>query len=106
MLAQELTKDIFETEVLASEVPVLVDFWSPSCGPCRMMEPTIKELADESAGRYLVKKVNVWEEPDLATRFQISAVPTLLLFKQGEVVWSALGLQDKRKLLKALDAAI
>ncbi|HEV3344555.1 MAG TPA: thioredoxin [Pirellulales bacterium] len=105
MSVQQLTNDAFETEVLASDVPVLVDFWSPSCGPCRMMEPVIDELAKESEGRYHVKKVNVWDEPELATRFQISAVPTLLVFKQGEVVWSALGVQDKRKLSRALQEA-
>ena len=102
MSVQELTMDVFQAEVLASEVPVLVDFWSPTCPPCRMMEPAIDELARESAGRFQVKKVNVWDEPDLAARFQIHAVPTLLLFKDGQVVTSLLGFQDKRRLLKAL----
>lgn len=105
MSVQELTLDAFQAEVLASEVPVLVDFWSPTCGPCRMMEPVIDELAHENAGRFRVKKVNVSDEPELAARFQISAVPTLLLFKDGEVVGSLLGYQDKRRLLKALQEA-
>ncbi|HET6878819.1 MAG TPA: thioredoxin [Pirellulales bacterium] len=105
MSVQEVTVGGFEAEVLASEVPVLVDFWSPTCGPCRMMEPVIKELAGEAGGQFQVKKINVWDEPDLAARYQIGAVPTLLVFKHGEVVWSAQGVQDKRKLLKALQEA-
>ncbi len=101
-MVQELTTAVFDQEVLASEVPVLVDFWSPSCGPCKLQEPALKELASEAAGQFHVAKVNVWDEPDLATRFRISAVPTLMIFDQGEVVRSLVGYQTKSKLLQAL----
>jgi thioredoxin 1 len=83
-------------------VPVLVDFWSPACGPCRLQEPVLSELADQAAGQFEVKKVNVWDSPELATQFQISAVPTLMIFKQGQVVKTLVGYQDKSKLLTAL----
>jgi thioredoxin 1 len=101
----ELKSNEFETDVLSSPVPVLVDFWSPSCGPCRVMEPVIDALAQEGEGQYRVKKVNVWDQPELATRFAIAAVPTLLIFNHGEVVWSALGVQNKQRLHKALEEA-
>ena len=102
---QELTTNAFQNDVLASEVPVLVDFWSPGCGPCRLQDSVLHELAGDASGQFEVKKVNVWEEPDLATRFQISAVPTLLIFDHGEVVKSFVGYQDKSKLLRALQEA-
>jgi thioredoxin 1 len=105
IMVQELTADRFDLDVLASETPVLVDFWSPSCGPCRLQDPVLKEIAAELDGQVQVKKVNVWDEPDLATQFQISAVPTLLIFKNGEVVRSLVGYHDKAKLLRALHEA-
>jgi len=102
----ELTTNQFEHDVLESNVPVLVDFWSPGCGPCRLQDPILKELADESEGRFQVKKVNVWDEPDLATQFEISAVPTLMVFDQGKVVRTLVGYQDKNRLLKVLQEAV
>jgi thioredoxin 1 len=101
-MTQELTADLFQYEVLESEIPVLVDFWSPSCAPCKLQHPVLDELASEGTGRFQIKKINVWEEPELATRFRISAVPTLLIFRHGEVVRSLVGFQDKSKLLRAL----
>jgi thioredoxin 1 len=106
IMIHELTTNLFQEEVLATDVPVLVDFWSPSCGPCRLQESVLHELAEEAEGRFQVKKINVWDEPDLATRFQISAVPTLLVFHNGQVVKSLVGYQDKAKLLRALQEAI
>lgn len=103
-MVQELTNDLFQDQVLKSDVPVLVDFWSPGCGPCRLQESVLTELATEADGQFEVKKINVWDEPELATQFQISAVPTLLVFKNGEVVKSLLGYQDKTKLLRVLQA--
>jgi thioredoxin 1 len=105
-MLQELTTTGFDNEVLASAIPVLVDFWSPTCGPCRLQEPVLHELANEAQGRFHVTKINVWDEPDLATRFQISAVPTLLIFREGQVVRSLVGYQDKPKLLRALHEAV
>lgn len=104
-MVHELTSDLFSNDVLASQVPVVVDFWSPSCGPCRLQDPVIKELAGELNGKIEFKKVNVWEEPDLAAQYQISAVPTLLIFNRGEVVRTLVGYQDKTRLLRALNEA-
>jgi thioredoxin 1 len=101
-MTQELTNGNFHEEVLESAVPVLVDFWSPLCGPCRRLAPVVEELATESAGRYRVAKVDAYEEPVLATEYHISALPTLLFFKQGKVVHSLVGYHDKNTLLKAL----
>ncbi len=102
----DLTADNFQHEVMDSPVPVLVDFWSPGCGPCRRMAPVIAELAREADGRYRVGKVNVWDEPDLAGRFPMNLVPTLLLFKDGKVIHSLVGYQDRRRLLEALQPAL
>jgi thioredoxin 1 len=90
--------------IIDSAVPVLVDFWSPTCAPCRRIAPVIDELAAEAGGRFRLGKVNAWEEQDLGVRYSISAVPTLLVFKAGAVVNSMVGYQDKRKLLEALKA--
>lgn len=105
-MISQLTVDSFETEVLGSEIPVVVDFWSPGCGPCRLQDPILEELAAENSGRIQVKKINVWDEPDLATRFSISAVPTVLIFDRGEVVRTLVGVQDKPRLVRALEMTV
>ena len=105
-MVQELTAESFQQEVLDSAVPVLVDFWSPTCGPCRRLAPVIDQLGAEAGGRFRVGKVNAWEQQDLAVRYRISAVPTLLVFKGGAVVNTLVGYQDKRKLLEALKPAL
>ena len=102
----ELTTDNFQQEVIDSDVPVLVDFWSPTCAPCRRIAPIITELAAEASGRFRVGKVNAWDEQNLAGRYRISAVPTLLVFKGGTVVNTLVGYQDKRKVLEALKPAL
>ena len=90
-----LTSDNFETEVIASDIPVLVDFWAPWCGPCKMLGPVISQIADENEGKIKVGKVNVDDEEDLAMRFGIQSIPTVLLFKNGEVVEQSLGFKPK-----------
>jgi thioredoxin 1 len=85
---------------------VLVDFWSPTCGPCRQIAPVIDQIAAVAGGRFQVGKVNVFDEPDLAVRYRISAIPTLLVFKAGVVVNTLVGYQDKRRLLEALRPAL
>ena len=91
----KLTNANFTNEVLKSEQPVLVDFWASWCGPCRMLGPTIAELAEEYAGRVKVGKVNVDEEPELADMFQIDAIPAVLLFKNGKVATKSVGFRPK-----------
>ena len=90
-----LTSDNFETEVIASDIPVLVDFWAPWCGPCKMLGPVISQIAEENEGKIKVGKVNVDDEEDLAMRFGIQSIPTVLLFKNGEVVEQSLGFKPK-----------
>ncbi len=90
-----LTEKNFEEEVLKSEIPVLVDFWATWCGPCRMLAPTIAKIAEEQNGAVKVGKVDVDEEPMLAAKFGISSIPTLMVFKNGEVVKTSVGVIPK-----------
>ncbi len=95
----------FEKEVLQSEKPVLVDFWADWCAPCHQVAPTIAALAAEFEGRATVAKVNVDEEPELAARYGIRSIPSLLLFQRGEVADRLVGVQSKALLAERLEAA-
>lgn len=93
-----LTTDQFEQEVLKADVPVLVDFWAPWCGPCRMLAPTVEEIAEAYDGKVKVCKVNVDEEEELAIRFGIASIPTLLVFKNGALTDTKVGFAQKEDI--------
>lgn len=102
-MAIEITSENFETEVLGSDIPVLIDFWASWCGPCRMLAPTIDEIAQEYQGKIKVGKVNVDEQALLALQFNVASIPTLKVFKNGQLAGSAVGVQPKGDILKLLD---
>ncbi|MFQ8603025.1 MAG: thioredoxin [Anaerovoracaceae bacterium] len=103
MLAEvKITKENFENEVINSDRPVLIDFWAAWCGPCRMIAPVIKEIAEESDGKFKVAKVNVDEEPELASAFSIMSIPTMIVFKDGKPYKKVSGLRPKSELLELL----
>ncbi len=101
----ELTDENFEQEVLKSDVPCLIDFWAEWCMPCKMIAPTIEELADEYVGKVKVAKMDTDNCRETAMKLGISAIPTLMLFSGGEVIKKFVGLQQKRDLKAAMDEA-
>src|SRR6185437_12557166 len=100
---QEVTDATFEQQVLKANGPVLVDFWAPWCGPCRQIAPVIEQLAGENQGAIKIGKLNVDVAPNAAQNYGVSSIPTLMIFKQGEVVERFVGLQPKSKLQQAID---
>ena len=100
----EFTDGNFQSEVVDSDQPVLVDFWAPWCGPCKLMLPTIEELATEYSGKVRIGKLNTDENPQTATAHQISAIPTVLLFKGGQIVEKFVGVTPKDKFAESLNS--
>ena len=96
----------FESEVKNSDVPVLVDFWAPWCGPCKMISPILEELAGDYEGKVKVAKINVDNNQELASQFGIRGIPTVMIFKDGEVANSFVGLRPKEDLATALEAVL
>ncbi|NDJ34918.1 MAG: thioredoxin [Chloroflexi bacterium] len=105
-MAQAVTDQTFEEEVIKSDLPVLVDFWAEWCGPCKMIAPIVEELADDYEGRLKVVKLDTDENPETPMQMGIMGIPTLILFKDGEAIDRIVGAAPKRRFTKMLDAHI
>lgn len=101
-----ITEENFQSEVIDSELPVLIDFWATWCAPCRMITPIIESLADELAGRVKVGKVNVDEQPNIASAFRIMSIPTITLTKGKDLVMQSIGVKPKEMLKKEIEAKL
>ena len=102
----EINEDKFEESVLKADKPVLVDFWAPWCGPCRMVAPVVEELAEEYDGKLGFMKVNVDDNPKIASQYGVMSIPTLIIFKEGAPVSNIVGFRPKNELKKNLDEAL
>ncbi len=106
MAEVQLTEGSWEEEVLNSDIPVLVDFWAPWCGPCRMVAPIVSEIADEYKDRLKVGKLNTDEEPGIAVKYGIMSIPTLMIFKNGEVAEQIIGAVPKEYFIEKLNKVL
>ena len=105
MSVKHFSNDTFQLEVLQGSGPILVDFWAPWCGPCKMLGPVIDGLADELSGKAVVGKVNIDDEPDLAAKYGVVTIPTIILFKDGQEVNRLVGVQSKLTLTQMVEQA-
>lgn len=105
-MAAEVNDASFENEVLKSDIPVLVDFWAPWCGPCKQMLPIVDELTAEYEGKVKIVKVNVDENMEIPGKFNVMSIPTFILFKGGEAVQTFVGAKSKEDMKKELDAVL
>jgi thioredoxin 1 len=106
MATQKATDSTFEEEVLKSDTPVLVDFWAEWCGPCKMIGPSLEQLADEMAGKLKIVKVNIDENPMAPSKYGVRSIPTLLVFKDGQVAASKIGAAPKQQLAQWLNSVV
>ncbi len=95
----KVTKDNFKDEVMSSDKPVLIDFWASWCGPCKMLSPVVDEIAEENNG-FKVCKINVDENPELASEYKVASIPTLIVFKNGKLINTSVGVRSKEDILK------
>ena len=102
----EFTDANFEAEVIKSDVPVLVDFWAPWCGPCRIVDPIVEEIAGEYDGRLKVGKLNTDDNREVAAKFGIMSIPTIMVFKGGEVKERIVGAQPKKAIIDKIDSVL
>jgi thioredoxin 1 len=102
----DVTDNNFQAEVVESEVPVLVDFWAPWCGPCRRVSPVVEEIASERPDSLKVVKLNIDDNQETAVKFNVMSIPTLMLFKNGEVAKTVIGAYPKRKIEEELEPAL
>lgn len=103
MATVKITKDNFDKEVLNSKEPVLLDFWASWCGPCRMVAPTLEQIAEEMEGSAKIGKINVDEETELASQFRVMSIPTLMVIKDGKVSSTAVGVRPKQDIVRMLE---
>lgn len=99
----KITRDNFEKEVMQSNVPVLLDFFADWCGPCKMVSPVVEEISQELSGKAKVGKINIDEQEELASKYNVMSIPTLLLVKEGKVVSTSVGAKPKNAILKMFD---
>ena len=104
-MATEVTNDTWDSEVVSSETPVLVDFWAEWCGPCHAVAPVLDKIVEERPGELKLVKVNIDEQPELAGKFGVASIPTMILFKGGEPAAAAIGAQPKSSLERSLGLA-